>query len=112
MRIAIIGTILLAALALSAQNLESRSDVRVADAATAIRIAEPALAKIYGKRQIDNEKPFTAVLENGIWHVYGTLCCPNRNGGSNCDVGQCRGGVAEMKIRQTDGKILSITHGR
>ncbi len=112
MKIAILGTILLAALALSAQNSRPKSDVQVADSATAISIAEPALAKVYGKEQIDNERPFTAVLENGIWHVYGTLCCPNRNGGRNCAVGQCAGGVAEMKIRQTDGKVLSITHGK
>jgi hypothetical protein len=84
--------------------------VRVPDAATAISIAEPALAKVYGKRQVDYEKPLTAKLENGIWKVYGTLCCPDRNERRTCEAGKCDGGVAAIELRQSDGKILSISH--
>jgi hypothetical protein len=40
--------------------------VRVPDEATALKIAEPALIKTYGKRQIDNERPLTATLDKGI----------------------------------------------
>jgi hypothetical protein len=84
--------------------------VRVPDAATAVTIAEPALAKVYGKRQIDSEKPLTAELENGVWKVSGTLCCPDRNGRRTCEPGQCAGGVAALELRQSDGKVLSINH--
>jgi len=84
--------------------------VRVPDAATAVSVAEPALAKVYGKRQIDDEKPLTAKLENGVWKVYGTLCCLDRNGRRTCETGKCNGGVAALELRQSDGKILSISH--
>jgi hypothetical protein len=84
--------------------------IRVPDAATALSIAEPALAKVYGKRQIDYEKPLTAKLENGVWKVYGTLCCPDRNERRTCEAGKCDGRVAALELRQSDGKILSISH--
>jgi len=101
--------LLLMASGLPAQESQL-SGVRVPDAATALRIAEPALIKVYGKNKIDDEKPLTAKLENGVWKVYGTLCCPNRNGGRTCESGKCVGGVAALELRQSDGKILSISH--
>ena len=84
--------------------------VLVPDAMTAVKIAEPALIKKYGKRQIAYESPLTAVLTNGIWTVYGDLCCPDRKGQRTCEIGKCLGGVATLQLRQTDGKILSIFH--
>jgi hypothetical protein len=87
-------------------------NVRVPDAATALSIAQPALVKLYGKRQIEYEKPLAAKLESGIWSVYATLCCPDRKGQRICGEGQCLGGVAILKLRQIDGKILSISHGK
>ena len=84
--------------------------VRVPDAATALSIAEPVLIKVYGKRQIDYEKPLTAKLENGLWKVYGTLCCPDSKGQRTCETGKCLGGTAALALRPSDGKILSITH--
>jgi len=69
---------------------------RVPEAATAVTIAERALVKVYGKRQIDYERPLTAVLEHGVWTVYGTPCCPDRNGTRTCEVGKCVGGVASL----------------
>jgi len=92
------------------QKSRERPDIRIRDAAAAINIAEPALVRVYGKRQIDYEKPLKATLQNGVWHVYGTLCCPDGNGKPTCEEGQCVGGVALAKVRQSDGKILSITH--
>ena len=80
------------------------------DAATALRIAEPALVKQYGRRRIDYERPLHAVLKDGIWTVYGTLCCPDRDGQRTCEVGRCVGGVAVLKLRQSDGEILSVIH--
>lgn len=79
----------------------------VPDAATALKIAEPALIKRYGKRQMDDERPLTAALDNGIWTVSGTLWCTDRSGNRTH---QCVGGTAVLKLRQSDGKILSIIH--
>jgi hypothetical protein len=102
--------LLLLALTSSAQNPQPATKVRVPDAASALSIAEPALIKVYGKRQIDYERPLTATLDDGIWSVSGTLCCRGPNGQRTCDVGKCLGGVAVLKLRQSDGKILSISH--
>jgi NTF2 fold immunity protein len=110
MKATIIGTLLLMALASSGQDSQASSNVRVPDVATALNIAEPALIKVYGKYQIDYERPVTVALDDGIWNVYGTLCCPDLKGRRTCEIGKCVGGVAAVKVRQSDGKILSITH--
>jgi hypothetical protein len=110
MKTAILATLLLIVLAASAQDSRPSTNVRVPDAAAALSIAEPALIKMYGKRQIDYERPLTATLDDGIWNVYGTLCCPDRKGQRTCEIGKCLGGVAAVKVRQGDGKILSISH--
>lgn len=111
MKSVILGAVLLAAFTLTAPDSHSQSttEVKVPDAATALKIAEPALIKTYGKRQINDEKPLTAKLEGAIWSVYGTLCC-RWKGHRTCEEGKCLGGVAVLKLRQTDGKILSIVH--
>lgn len=105
----VIGLVLIIALSASAQNSSSAGSVRVPDAATAISIARPAAVKVYGKHQIDYEEPLTASLNDGVWSVYGTLCCPDRNDKRNCEA-LCVGGVVEVRIRQKDGKVLSVTH--
>ena len=110
MRTSILFALLLLAFTSSAQKSQPATKVRVPDAATALSIAEPALIKVYGKRQIDYERPLTATLDDGIWSVYGTLCCPDAKGKRTCDVGKCVGGVAALKLRQSDGKILSVSH--
>jgi NTF2 fold immunity protein/Carboxypeptidase regulatory-like domain len=94
---------------LSLQTPQSPRHVRVPDAATAVAIARPAATKVFGKRQIDSEEPLNASLNDGVWSVYGTLCCVDRDGKPTCD-GRCVGGTVLVKIRQRDGKILSITH--
>lgn len=82
----------------------------VPDADTAIAIARRAAIKIYGKSKIDYEEPLTASVEDGVWSVYGTLCCSDREGKRTCEVGQCVGGVVKVQIRQSDGSILSMSH--
>ena len=72
----------------------------VPDAAAAIRIAITVWEPIYGKKQIASEPPFHAELRRGIWYVYGSLPAGSL------------GGVAEAKIRQSDGKVLHIFHGQ
>jgi NTF2 fold immunity protein len=110
MKAAILGTLLLMALPSLAQNSQPSANIRVPDAATALSIAEPALIKVYGKRQIEYERPLRAVLDEGIWNVFGTVCCPDREGRRTCEVGKCHGGAAAVEVRQTDGKILSVSH--
>ena len=104
-------TILLTAFALSsAEDSRPKSNVRVPDVATALSIAELALIKVYGKRQINSEMPLNAMLNKGVWNVYGTLYCSDGKGNRTSEVGKCAGGVASTKIRQRDGKILVISY--
>jgi hypothetical protein len=99
---------LTAALLLSIVQLRATSELpgvgrsfgHVRDAASAIRIAVAVWEPIYGKQNIASERPFQAKLHDGIWHVRGSL----RRGWV--------GGVAEADIRQSDGKVLHITHGK
>ena len=92
---------------LSAQSSPPLTGVRVPDEGTALKIAEPALIKTYGKRKIEDERPLTATLDSGIWTVSGTLWCKDRKGNRTHF---CYGGTAVLKLRQSDGKILSIVH--
>ena len=80
---------------------------RVADPEAAVKIAEKALIKIYGKKQIESERPFKATLEDGVWTVYGTLNCKDKNG-NHTDM--CVGGVAVARISERDGRVLSTGH--
>ena len=105
MKSAICGVFL--AVTLAAQSSPQPTSVRVPDEATALKIAEPALIKTYGRRQVDDERPLTTTLDKGIWIVSGTLWCTDRNGNRTH---QCVGGTAVLKLRQQDGKILSIIH--
>ena len=113
MKSLILGVVLLAAFALVVPDSLSKTTKRfVPDEATAVKIAEPALINMYGKRQIDDERPLTATLAKGIWTVSGTLCCTDRNGRRNCEPYRCLGGVAVLRLRQRDGKILSMIHSK
>jgi NTF2 fold immunity protein len=79
----------------------------VPDADSAIKKAETALVPVYGRKQIDSEKPFTASLKDGVWTVAGTLHCPDGKGGTTTT---CLGGVAVVKVSQSNGRIISMTH--
>lgn len=102
---------LMCALALNAacrMNTEQHSyvppDGCVPDHITAETIAEAVLIPIYGKDNIDSQKPFHTTLEGGVWHVSGTL--PKRTDGM-----EYVGGVAGIEIAKSDGRIVRITHG-
>lgn len=84
-------------------------DGYVPDSATAVKIAEAVLIPVYGKKQIESERPFTASLKDDIWTVAGTLRCPDGKGGFRSD---CDGGVAVVRICRKDGRILYIMHGK
>jgi hypothetical protein len=103
------ATVLAIAMALSAlcQTTET-TRVKVPDSATAVSLAEKALAKVYGKKVIESERPFNASLSDGVWHVTGTLYCKDEKGNVVKDA--CVGGVAMADIRQSDGRVLRTGH--
>jgi hypothetical protein len=70
------------------------------DKTEAIKIAVKEWEHIFGKEKIGGEKPYQAILKDEIWHVSGSL--PRGS----------KGGVAEAEIREKDGQIISIKHGK
>jgi len=87
----------------SLSPIPSLTEIRmgpVKDEADAIRIALDAWIPIYGRQEIENEKPYVAKLKNGIWTVEGSLP-------EGMD-----GGVAIARIAQKDGKVLETGHGK
>ena len=70
----------------------------VPDEQAAIAIAVAVWIPIYGKAEIEGEKPYHATLKDGVWTVTGSL--PD---GYN-------GGTAFAEIAQDDGRILRVTH--
>jgi hypothetical protein len=85
-------------------------DGYVPDSTTAVRIGEAALSPVYGKKQIESEQPFTAILRDAVWTVSGTLSCPDGKGGAT--TGGCEGGVAIVQISKVDAHVISMTHGK
>jgi|SRR5882672_10438397 len=79
----------------------------VPDSATAVEIAEASLIPVYGRKQIESERPFTATLSKGVWTVGGTLHCSDGKGGTTT---VCAGGVAHVEISQKGGRILRMWH--
>ena len=71
----------------------------VPNSETAIKIAEAVWHPIYGDK-INDSKPYTAVLENNVWIVDGTL--PEG----------MKGGTPHIEIQKKDGKILGVSHGK
>ena len=71
----------------------------VPDSATAVRIAVAVWIPIYGARQIGDEQPFIARLQDSVWTVTGTLPCGYV------------GGTAVAEIAKRDGRILRVSHG-
>src|SRR5229473_2843898 len=63
-------------------------------AETAIRIALAVWEPIYGRKQIEGQKPYVAVLKGDVLFGEGSLP-PG-----------WRGGVAEAEIAKSDGRIL------
>ena len=71
----------------------------VPDETTAIRIAVAVWLPLYGEKQIESEKPYTAKLRNGVWTVEGSL--PEGR----------KGGVAVAEIAKSDARVLRVSHG-
>jgi len=81
----------------------------VPDSETAVKIAEAVLVPVYGKKEIESERPFSAALETSIWTITGTMHCPGSKEGV---ITLCDGGVAEVKISKKDGRVLHMIHGK
>ena len=83
--------------------------VRVPDAATALRMAEPSLIRKFGNRVVNEQKPLTATLQDGVWTISGSDCCSAGKRKRTCEPGRCFGGGVALRLRQSDGSILSIS---
>jgi hypothetical protein len=81
-----------------AENNYKPKNGYVPDAETAIAVAVAIWNPIYGKKQIEEEKPFKASLSNGVWTVEGSL-----------PEGYV-GGVAIAEISKDDCKVLRVIH--
>lgn len=68
--------------------------------AAAIALAEKKLASVYGEKHIESERPFSAKLERGVRHVWGHL------------PPEMVGGVAEIWIKQSNGRTIRLHHGK
>ena len=103
-------TLLLTSLAFSQANVGYAPPAGyVPDAKTAVNVAEAVLIPVYGKKQIESERPFTATLKDGVWTVAGTLRCPDGKGGVTT---LCDGGVAVVRIAKQDARVLYMLHGQ
>ena len=69
---------------------------------TAISIAVAVWIPIYGKKKIENEKPYKATLKKDVWYIEGSF-----HGGL-----YSKGGVAEAEIDKKTGQIIRVTHGK
>ncbi len=103
------GTVLTIAMVLCSAQQVSAADRHgipaagaVPDAKTALVIAKAILTPIYGD-ELRGEEPFHATLKGERWTVQGTL---------NCGGQSCKGGVAEILITKSDGRVVAISHGK
>lgn len=72
----------------------------VPDAKTAIAVAIAVLTPIYGKADIDSEKPWHTGLKDEVWTVVGTFHGPGFGGG------------AVIQLDKKSGKVLFVGHGQ
>lgn len=72
----------------------------VRTAAVAIGIGDAIGRDYYGHEQIDQQLPLTAKLRKGVWQVRGTL-----------PKGMV-GGVLEVDVQKSDGKVVRLTHSK
>jgi len=67
---------------------------------TAIGIAEAVLFAIYGKENIERQKPYKVSFSEGLWTIKGSL--PQSH----------VGGTFFIQIDKMDGTIKKVMHGR
>ena len=81
-------------------NVVDNKSAIIKDSLTAISVAEPILFSIYGKKNIESEKPYEIYLIDNYWIIAGTL--PKN----------WRGGTFLIIIDARNSKVLRITHGK
>ena|SRR5690242_4180876 len=74
----------------------------IPDSRTAVAVAIAVLTPIYGKSDIDSERPWHTGLKDGIWTVVGTF---NAKGAT-------MGGSAIIQLDKKTGAVLFVTHGQ
>lgn len=72
----------------------------VPDSRTAIAVAVAVLIPIYGEEEVRGKYPYVATLRNGKWTVKGSLP-PN-----------LVGGVPEVQLLRSSGKIVKVSSGK
>ncbi|PIF29640.1 NTF2 fold immunity protein of polymorphic toxin system component [Flavobacterium sp. 9] len=72
----------------------------IKDSLTAIKIAEPILFDIYGKENIEQQKPYENYLLENYWVISGTL--PE----------DYKGGTFLIIIDARNSQVIKITHGK
>lgn len=71
----------------------------IPDKETAIKIAEKILFKVYGKENIEEQKPYEIYLIDGYWIMFGTL---------HYGVG----GTFLIVMDSKNGEVINIGHGK
>lgn len=84
----------------SQHNVIDNNDVLIKDSSTAVKIVEPILFSIYGKENIESQKPYETYLVENYWIISGKL--PKG----------MLGGTFLIIIDARNSKILKITHGK
>lgn len=81
-------------------NVINKKDLVISDSIIAMAIAEPILFKIYGKKNIEKQKPYENYLIKNYWVISGTL--PE----------DYLGGTFMIIINAKNAEIIRITHGK
>ncbi|SHF88137.1 NTF2 fold immunity protein [Flavobacterium fluvii] len=84
----------------SGHNVVDNKELIVKSSNTAIKIAEAVLFEIYGKANIEEQKPYEKYLIKNYWVISGTL--PERS----------KGGTFLIIIDAKNAQVLKITHGK
>jgi hypothetical protein len=85
----------------SITNIDT-SKIFLPDSKIALDFARLIIDPIYGKSQMDSEKPFNIdLIDNKFWFITGTF--PKEH---------TKGGVVEILISKYDCRILYLTHGK
>ncbi len=79
-------------------------NIDISSPETILRDAEADFVQVYGKANIESEKPLKLLTSPGAWVVEGQLP-PNRPGV------KVVGGVAMIAIDRKEGKVLCFIHG-
>jgi len=66
----------------------------------AVAIALPALSANMTPEHVNKYQPYHAELHDGVWNVFGSI------------LGGGVGGTPEAKVRDSDGKIVTVFHSQ